>query len=282
MEISKGKIILFVVVVYFAIMGIKNTNKDKSLNADLLKEVTVVSDGKINPANDGKLVLVAGKISFDGSIIFEELDEGFNSFKVTRKVKDFVTYERENGKKGYEWKERTEADPNASELIDFVYSTEKTLTPNVGEFVLDDFGLSLVKTNQYFNKQESICGLKWTGLNYGNPAHKDEDEVGDVNISYDFYDVDAHPYLSVLAVQSGNTFKPYVVGKKQQVYNVYPEKIDTVEKLKEQLALQVKSNTRGKILFILLIVAVGALLIVDSKKNSGKSESKPKQETENK
>ena len=161
MEITKGKIILIAVVAFLVITGVKNINKEKSTNSDILKKVTIVSDGKIDPANEGKLVLVSGKISFDGNIAFEELDEPIDSFKVSRKVEEFFEYVND-GKKHYEWRERTAANQNASKLLDFLYSTEKTITPNIGEFFLDAKGLDLVKANDRYTKQESIDILKYT------------------------------------------------------------------------------------------------------------------------
>lgn len=267
MEITKGKIILIVVVAFLVITGVKNINKEKSTNSDILKEVTIVSDGKIDPANEGKLVLVSGRISFDGKIAFEELDEAINSFKVSRKVEEFFEYEKD-GKKHYEWRERTAADQNASKLLDFLYSTEKTITPNVGDFFLDAQGIELVKANDSYTKQESIDILKHTGLFYSNPAHDDLDVSGDVRIDYRYYDVEKNPYLSVLAEQHGKTFKPYEMGKKNEIYKVFKGQIDSTDKLKEELNKQVKSSTSGKIWFIGLIALIGIGLIISSKKNT--------------
>ena len=267
MEITKGKIILAIVIVYFAVTGARNFNKDKLTNSEILKEVTIVSDGKINPENDGKLVLVSGKISFDGNIAFEELDEPIDSFKVSRKVEEFFEYEKD-GKKHYEWRERTAAYQNASKLLDFLYSTEKTITPNVGEFFLDAKGLELVKANDRYTKQESIANLKHTGLFYSNPAHDDLDVPGDVRIDYRYYDIEKNPYLSVLAEQHGKTFKPYEMGKKTEIYKVFKGQIDSTDKLKEELNKQVKNSTSNRIWFIGFIALIGIGLMISSKKNT--------------
>ena len=267
MEITKGKIILIAVVAFLVITGVKNINKEKSTNSDILKKVTIVSDGKIDPANEGKLVLVSGKISFDGKIVFEELDEPINSFKVSRKVEEFFEYVKD-GKKHYEWRERTVADQNASKLLDFLYSTEKTITPNIGEFFLDAKGLDLVKANDRYTKQESIDILKYTGLFYSNPAHDDLDVAGDVRIDYRYYDIEKNPYLSVLAEQHGKTFEPYEMGRNNEIYKVFNGQIDSTDKLKEELNNQVKSSTSNRIWFIGFIALIGIGLIISSKKNT--------------
>ncbi|MBP5794027.1 MAG: hypothetical protein J6W46_10360, partial [Spirochaetaceae bacterium] len=88
MEITKDKIILVVIVAFLAFMGFRSTNKENALNKTLLKEVTIVENGTIKKENESKLVLVSGKINYDGSIKFDELDKPINSFKVVRTVKD--------------------------------------------------------------------------------------------------------------------------------------------------------------------------------------------------
>ena len=45
MKIGKGTIILIAVVLYFGVMAVINVNKDKDINKEILKEVTIVKDG---------------------------------------------------------------------------------------------------------------------------------------------------------------------------------------------------------------------------------------------
>lgn len=70
MKLSKGKIILIVIVVYFTVFAVININKEKDSHSEILDEVTIVTDGKVKKENEGKLVLVTGKISYDGKVSF--------------------------------------------------------------------------------------------------------------------------------------------------------------------------------------------------------------------
>lgn len=94
----------------------------------------------------------------------------------------------------------------------------------------------------------------------------DEEEPGDVSITYDYYNTSKNDYLTVLAKQSGKSFKPYSFDK-EEVYSVYEGKIDSEEKLTAQFGEQTKRSNRGKIAFIIIIVIVGGLLVVNSIKN---------------
>lgn len=263
MKISKGTIVLIVVLAVLVAMGIKNSKKEKSLNEKILKEVTLVADGKVQSGNNGKLVLAAGKINFEGDIQFEELDKPIKSFKVIRTVKDFVEYEKD-GEKHYDWQERTQAKSTWGALLDQVYSTQKTITPTIGEFTLDSKGLELVNASSYYETDNLIAGLKWNGMEYTNMG-RDDAEPGDVSITYDYFDCEKNEYLTILAKQSGNTFVPYTFDK-EDVYRVFNGKIDSMEKLTTELDVQVQKSNRGRIALYVLIVLVALLLMYNNAK----------------
>ena len=266
-KILKGAIVLALLVVYFVIIGIKNVKGANADNAKILKEVTVVADGKVNPQNNGKLVLVTGKVNFEKGIQFDELAEPINSFKVVRTVKDFVESKDEKGEKHWDWIDRTEPKSyfGIGAGLDSLCSKEVTVPVKIGEYVLDQKGVSLAPVRGHYSKAESIFGLKWNGRDYG--SNHDDDVPGDVSVSYDYYDVAKYPDISVLAMQSGESFVPYTLGK-TEVYKFYTSKIDSVDALKAVLADEVKSNKKSRIIFIVIILAVGVWLILSSSKPS--------------
>ena len=266
MKISVGKIVLAVLLVLLIVTGVLSIKQRKSDNAEILKTVTVVSDGKIDPANEGKLVLVCGEVDFY-EIYLGELEEQIDSFKIKRTVKDFVSYEKD-GKTVNEWQERTEKKYNAYKPLDYLFTEEYTEKAWVGEFVLDDKGMSLVPTNGDYNETEDLCGLKWNGLEYTSGG-RDDPEEGDVSLTYDYFDADKYPYLSILAKQKGDSFEPFKLGK-TEVYSVFCGQIDSADKLEEALGAQVKGEKRGRIALIVLIVAIAAVVALDKKKNRSK------------
>lgn len=266
MKITKGKIILLILVIYFTVFAIININKEKDLNADMLKDVTIVKNGIVNPENEGKLVLVSGKIETDNLVSFLELDESFGTIKISRKVEDYIKVKDEDtGKYELEWVEREE--PFESEdYLKTIVSEEKISNIKIGEFVLDKHGLKLVPADRYYAKQEQIGELITTGIDYSRDPHEEDLQEGDMKITYKFYDLEKNPYMTILAVQKGNSFVPYKVDKKTEIYQLYPKKIDTIEGLEKQFKKNVKTTTRGKFLFIAMIIGVGVVLILDNRK----------------
>ena len=264
-KLSKGMIVLAVLVLLFSYMAVKNIRKGKAVDAKVLNSVTLVSDGKVHSENEGKLVLVSGKLNFGEGIRFDELDSPIKSFKVVRKVSDFISYEKD-GKKHYDFKERKEAKSNEAKSLDSLYSVEKTVSTKVGDFYLDKKGMSLAPAGKLYNGQESVCGLKWVGLEYGNPAHKDENQVGDVTVSYKCFDAEKYDSLSVLAMQSGSSFKPYPISAKEEFYKVFEGSISSLDELKAALATDEKKDKRGRFAGVILILVVGVILIADRRR----------------
>lgn len=270
MKISKGMIILGALVAFLVVTGVKVKNGTKALNKNILKNTVIVSDGKVDSANEGKLVLVAGKIAFDSKISFDELDEPLNTFKAKRTVREFYSYQKK-GETHYDWKERTEQKAGASSGLDSLYSVEKTVTPHVGDFVLDAKGLELVKAGAEYTKQKTVCGLKHDEFYYG-PITEVAKE-GDLNLKYNYYDVEKYPYLSVLAEQRGNSFKPFKLGK-TEVYYVFNGKVDSADALKGQLDENVKKIGSARSGFIIMVLLIGVGLIYSSRKNKAAKEKK--------
>lgn len=275
-KITRGVIILVVLVAYFVLIGIKNIKGSKADNSKLLKEVTLVSDGKVNPKNNGKLVLVTGKITFENGIKFDELAEPINSFKAVRTVKDFVESKDEKGEKHWDWINRTEPKSyfGIGAGLDSLCTKEVTVPVKIGEYVLDQKGVSLVKTGGHYNKAESVFELKWTGRDYG--FNHDDDIPGDVSVTYDYFDVEKNPYISVLAMQSGDSFVPYTLGK-NEVYKLYTAKLDSVDALKDVLDDEVNGSKKNRIIFVVIVVALGAYLIFSSAKKAKNPKAKENQ-----
>ena len=161
MKITKGKIILIIIVVYFIVFAIINVNKEKDINKQILDKVIYVTDGKIDKKNEGKLVLVTGKIGYDNLVSFIELPEDFGTIKISREVEDFVKeYNETSEKYEYDWKERTEPlDKEDEDYLKRIVSEEKNSNITVGEYKLDKKGIELIPT-KYYSKAESIGELK--------------------------------------------------------------------------------------------------------------------------
>ncbi len=268
MKITKGKVILAAIVIYFAVFAVINVNKEKKINKDILNKVVYVTDGVVNSKNEGKLVLVSGKIGYDNLVTFLEL-ENFSTIKINRKVEDYIKYYDEDDKEvHYEWKERTNTPAETNDYLKTIISEEKVSNVNIGEYKLDKKGLDLIPADKYYSKQEKIGDLITTGIDYSRDPYEEDLKVGDMKITYKYYDLEKNPNLSILAVQKGNSFVPYKVDKKKEVYQVFVGKVNNKEKLTKELDKNVKRTKKGKILFIIMILGVGIFFIVDNKKKN--------------
>lgn len=263
MKITKGKIILLVIVAYFAIFAVININKEKNYNQEMLDKVVIITDGKVDPKNDDKLVLVSGKVEYDELVTFLEL-ENFSTIKINRKVEDYLKVDGEE-----KWVEReAPLKDSDDDYLKQILSEEKVSKVNIGDFKLDEKGLSLIPTNSYYHEQEKIGDLETGGIDYSRDKWEEDLKVGDMKLTYKYYDLKKYPNMSILAVQKGNSFVPYQVDKKTQVYQVFTKKIDTKEKLQKELQTNVKKTTKGKTLFIVMIIGLGIFFIVDNKKKA--------------
>ena len=265
LKITKGKVILVALIAYFTIFAFININKEKELNKKILKEVVYVTDGKVDSKNEGKLVLVSGKIEYDELVSFIELED-FGTIKINRKVEDYKKeYDDDDNEYVYEWVER-ETPLDGDDYLKKIVSEEKVSNINIGEFVLDKRGLELIPADSYYSDQESIGGLITTGIDYSRDPHEEDLKEGDMKITYKYYDLNKYPNMSILAVQKGNSFVPYQVDKKKDFYQVFTKVVDNEKDLEKELKSNVKKTTRGKFLFIAMILGVGVFFIVDSKK----------------
>ncbi|MBQ8131482.1 MAG: hypothetical protein IJ193_03235 [Bacilli bacterium] len=267
MKLTKGKIILLIIVVYFAIFAVININKEKDTNKEILDKVVIVENGELKKENEGKIVVVSGKIGYDNLVSFMELDENFGTIKIKRTVEDYLKIKDKDGKNETKWVERTEPlEDNNGDYLKTIVSEEKISKVTIGDFELDEKGLSLIPAKKRYSGQEKIGDLITTGLDYSRDPYEEDLKVGDMRLIYEYYELDKDPELSILAVQKGNSFVPYKVDKKHEVYQVFVGKVDTKAKLEKELQTNVKQTTKGKFLFIIMIIGVGIFLIVDNKK----------------
>lgn len=266
MKISVGKIILVLIVIYFIVFGIININKQKDDNKDILENVVYVNNGIIDNKNDNKLVLVCGKIKYDKLVSFTELKEDFGTIKINRTVEDYLKVYDEDNKYEYKWVERKEPlNSENNEYLKEIISTTKTSNIMIGDYKLDEKGLNLVPTKKYYKDQETIGDLVTTGLSYEKDPDEEDIKEGDMRITYKYYDLEKNPYLSILAMQKGNSFVPYK-SKNNEVYKLFVGNVNNREKLEKELKKGVKRSIKGKTLFILIILGIGIFLIVDNRK----------------
>lgn len=280
-NLSIWKIIITIIIICITVTGIMNINKENNNNQKILNEVILVNDGKIREENENKLVLVTGKINYYGTINFKELNHTFNTFKVIRTVQDFDEVTSAGGTISKKWVDREltdeekqknekykeEVDKN-KDYLHTILSETKTLDTTIGEYKIDEIGMNKIEADElYIDKEVKIGNLEFDGLYYSDLSHKENPELGDMRITYHYYNVDKESYITILAVQKEGSFIPYKLDSKTEIYNVYNGQIDDLDKLEKELGKTTKINNKTKILFIIFIILVGIFYITDAKKN---------------
>lgn len=284
MKVKKGILILGLIAAFCLLMAVKAKSGDEKLNSKLMNEVTFVTDGKAVSENEGKLVLVTGKVNFAAPVEFAEVDYNFNSFKVSRIVEDYL---KEKDGEDYEWVERKapkslnapsyddddyyyaegESYEDSSNPTDMLYCETKTVPAKVGDFFIDESYCGTSET--LTDKKVAVYNLKFDGIYYSDLNHKNKEKPGDVRVSYKYNGCGFGEDISILAMQKGDGFVPFKVGKKE-IFKVYDYKIDTPQALKSKLAKEAKSSFTLKVVFLAIVVVIGLLIAKSGKKSSKK------------
>lgn len=267
-KIGAGKIIFVIIVLFLLYSIVTSTKKEKTLYGEILDKVVVVNDAKLSSENEGKIVLVSGKIEYDNKVSFMELDENFGTIKITRKVEKYTKhYDQDENKYVYEWEEVTEPRNDANgDYLKTLVSDEKVANVKIGEFSVPK---DKVPADETYIKQDKIGNLIQVGSGYTRNSEEEYLKVGDVRLTYKYYDLDKYPYMSILAVQNNDGFSPYINDGKE-VFKVFKKQINSKEDLAKELDEQFNKSSKSKIIFLSVIVVIGGLLMYSSSKNSKK------------
>ena len=214
-------------------------NTQRAIN-EAKKKYTDISSEKIDEKYEGKLIATKGKIDLRESATLR--DEKFNITAVAAKLHRVVEM--------YQWSESCETDENdkktctyekvwESDLIDSKdfqqeghqnpttkpYESEEYIADNVnlGAFVLTE---ELIKSLSY-NKKKTSDDLKKEyqnteeGIiidgNYLTNVKENKPEIGNIRIYYEYLDSET---VSVMAVQTGNTFEAFTSKNGKDIYKI--------------------------------------------------------------
>ena len=235
-----GGLLLLVIGVGILWSNEGRTVKTQSAISEAKKTFINVKSDKVNSKNEGKLVATKGKITLDEDNMLKDDIFGIskNAVKLKRKVEM------------YQWNEECETDENDNEkctykkvwdedLIDssefsesghnnpseMLYETEEYISEDVhlGAFILPEelikslkydkkVGVDQIK-EQYNNSKENVK----VSDRYLSTVKEDTPEIGDIRISYEYTTPKA---VSVMAVQTDNTFEAFTSKKGKDIYTI--------------------------------------------------------------
>ena len=233
-----------------------------------------VKSDTIDDKNEGKLIATKGKLDLSEAGTLTDTTFGISAkgAKLVRTVEV------------YQWKESCETDDNdnkkctyekvwESGLIDssefeesghtnptsLLYETETFIADNVklGSFYLPEELIRSLSTNKKKNNnnlteeyKNNIEGIVVSG-NYLTNVKDNNPEIGNIRISYSYLDEET---ISVMAVQSGNTFEAYTSKKGKDVYKIMKGNYTGAQILEKMT----KTNNTWK----WILRALGILLII--------------------
>ena len=271
-----GGLLLLVVGIGLLWWNEGRTVKTQSGINEARKNYTQIKNDKIDSKYDNKLVATNGNLDLSASTDLKD-----DKFGITVKAAKLERYIEM-----YQWEEKCETDDNdkkkctyekvwTDNLIDssefaesghtnpssMPYESETYTAENakLGKFILPVELLERLSTNKTKNEDElnneynkSVENLKVSGKYLTNTT-EEETKIGDVRISFRYADVKK---ISVLAVQTDDTFKQYTA-KKGKVIHQIKEGLYTGEEILMQMTKQNK-------FFKWLLRIIGTLLVISS------------------
>ena len=274
-----GVFVLLTIVVLFVASRLL---KQERLSMPLIRNAAVVTDGKVLPANEGRLVLVSGTITAEGTASDPDFDVTVQSPCLERVVEVYMKrHKYENNKKVEynSWEQFRIKDKRFDKTIEnhAFYSSAK-----IGEFELspdcldklespkvrvhelpqsaaDKYGMKLFKNGTYYlpNEREGLNKVIADLLEVDESAGYSE---GDARISYRMIDPAQLGVVTILAKQQGGVLTTcYPSGKEGEypINKIYDGVVSLDEVIRqEESSYKVAKIAAGVIVGIVSIVTL--------------------------
>lgn len=268
---KKIKIVIYIIVVIFSVFLVAKAIKQESgANPEVLDKVFILNEAKVLPENEGKLVLVSGKLK--ASEVFKDNTFGIelDTFKVN-KIVEMYQYKAGTDEVGYEWNEKDEKKSIVSGSGGIYRNPEKSMSSinKCDEAYLGEFTVSEKLTQRINNNEKvelpEIEGFKRKGEYLTNS--KWGPSVGDIRIKMSYVNLEKLGDISILAKQVGDGFEEYKLDTGAYAFNVYQTKISNKEELAKALEQDSKNMAGGMIFIIIVLIIIGIILFRDNIKN---------------
>ena len=291
---KKIKIVIYIIVVIFSVFLVAKAIKQESgANPEVLDKVVILNEAKVLPENEGKLVLVSGKLK--ASEVFKDNTFGLelDTFRVN-KIVEMYQYKEGNDEVGFEWKEKVEKKSIISGSGGIYRNPEKSMSSinkcdkaYLGEFTVSEKLTQRINNNEKVELPE-IEGFKRKGEYLTNS--KWGPSVGDIRIKMSYVNLEKLGDISILAKQVGDGFEEYkldtgayafnirIEREKLNIgfikaftgayaFNVYQTKISNKEELAKALEQDSKNMAGGMIFIIIVLIIIGIILFRTNIKN---------------
>ena len=220
----------------------------------LIKNAVVITDGKVLPENEGRLVLVSGKVTAHGSTTTDPVFElTVASPYLRRKVAKYHWYKPTEDRYGYyDWlQEKNDCTINKDGSIDTRFATQSGWpyqdqifysTAKIGEFELSPDHLHKLQSSMV-----RVTGLKpgvaeklgiqaLNDIEYHIPVNKNSKGYhdGDFDIYFRMLDMSKVGDVTILAKQEGSKLTYYTYGGSYSISELYNGIVSRSEILAEE------------------------------------------------
>lgn len=248
-----GGIIAIIIGVILLWWNEGNNVRNIKTTDEMMKTVIDIDSKTIDQANEGKLVATHGKLVNEETLTDSVFDVSILTPKMVRTVEVYQWVEKEeddDGVKTYSYTKEW-----SSELIDsssfnqsghdnpkskqYENSEVYTKDATVGAFRLSSDQIEMLSTEgvfvDYNSEKLNTLGYHLVGNYITNSKNYDNPEVGDVRIIINY---NSSTDISILAVQTGNTFTDFVssVGKSHNRI------VDGIHSGKDMINIIIKEN----------------------------------------
>ena len=203
-----------------------NNVRNIKTTAEMDKVVVDIKSDKVDSANEGKLIATYGEVINEQEMFDEEFNVKVQS-PIMKRIVEVYQWEEdsdtdEDGHTTYSYKkvwdtdiidsgnfhDKNKVNPKTKPYEDKIYTSDDV---KVGAFSLTSEQISSLSTNESYSNFDSevasTLNLTSSGKYLTTSKNLDNPAVGDVRISFVYNN---SKDLSVLAVQSGNTFVDFV------------------------------------------------------------------------
>ena len=283
-----GSLCLLFAIFIFAISFFTD-KKMKSLVSEIEQNMVEVEGDKILPENEGKLVLVKGRIESGKESLKDPLfGTTIHTIKMTRVVEVYQWQETEHvtttntgynnrreRKYHYTYKEgwfRKIIKSNSFHVGGHVNPSQKAIEDEVfvGKAFLGDYELSKhfineLKADTPFDKLSEETarshGMNIFRYYYTTSKPQSLTKIGDIRVSFGYIDENKLPLVTILARQTGNTFDTYIAQNGRSLNEFWFETLDK-EKVIAKFAEDAASSKSCSLVMSVIFAIIGVLVIL--------------------
>ena len=258
------KILYVVLLLAMIFLAVKGFTQGKGAPEEIAEKIVIVEDAKILEENEGKLVLISGKMETDTVLEFEDEGVKVNTPILKREVemyiyeKDEDDYDRvvriwskESPENGVFDKKLNKNFYNPTKDIDH---EEKYSDVQVGDFTIASKVIKNLKLNAVVSDFSEISGLRVENETILTTAEEGSFEIGDYRMQYSYLDLSNTPEYTFIGKQKDGNLEEYKLDTGKGILQKFEGNLTKEEALEELTAMGKRGNVAAVIIVVVLLV----------------------------